>query len=254
MTVAEYRERFGLVRQSSLHGRGGFKKGHVAHNKKYDNPLLDVTCTICAKTFQMETRQYHHRLRKGKIRFACSPECKRKLQSITIREIRSTGTSRAKTIAQNNKRWSDPAERRHQRDLILAHPPEWFQANLAKARQFVGPTKPERWLIDFFARHRLPFQYVGNGQLWIGMLNPDFAAIDSTKRLVEMFGCYHHGCQRCFPGSKVKGIPLHQRLSTFRKYGYDTLIIWQHELKDPAFELRLLAILTPEEVRPAVPS
>lgn len=46
-------------------------------------------------------------------------------------------------------------------------------------------------------------------------------------------------------GTKAYGIPLNQRLSTFKKYGYDTLIIWQHELAQPGFEQRLLGILTP---------
>lgn len=189
---------------------------------------------------------YHYHLDQGKTRFACSKECTRKLQSITIREIRSTPESRVKTVVQNNKRWSDPAERKHYGDLMRAKPAAWHAARMAKTLQHRGPTKPERWLIDFFARHKLPFEYVGDGQLSIGQLNPDFASTDSTKRLVELFGCYWHGCQRCFPGSKARGIPLNQRLTTFKKYGYDVLIVWQHELDEPGFEARLLAILKPE--------
>ena len=61
-----------------------------------------------------------------------------------------------------------------------------------------------------------------------------------------MFDCYWHGCQQCFPGSRSRGIPLGQRLSTFKKYGYDTLIVWQHEMAEPGFESRLLSILAPD--------
>ena len=221
------------------------KNNFIPANKKYDNPLTTVTCAICSKTFQVKTGQYHARLRKGKTRFACSPECKHKLQSITIKEVRSTPESRAKTVAQCNQRWSDPAERKHYGALMAAKSPAWHQARITKSRQHVGPTKPEQWLIDFLAHHKLPFKYVGNGQLWIGQLNPDFTSIDNSKRLIEVFGCYHHGCQRCFPGSKSRGIPLNQRLSTFKKYGYDMFIIWQHELSEPTFENKLLRILSP---------
>lgn len=221
--------------------------GIPPHNKKYDHPFTDIPCAICLKKFPIETDQYYRRIAKGKIRFACSAECKRKLQSITIKEIRSTDVSRAKTSEQMSDRWQDPKWSKHFGALMHAKPPEWHQARLAKALATcrAQPTKPERWLIDFFARHKLPFEYVGDGQLWIGQLNPDFASTDTTKRLVEMFGCYWHGCAKCFPGSNSHGIPLNQRLSTFKKYGYDTLVIWQHEMADPGFESRLLGILTP---------
>lgn len=63
----------------------------------------------------MEKRQYDHRIRQGKSRFACtSPEkgkrteCCKKLQAITISEVRSTQESKEKTALQAKKQWSDP--------------------------------------------------------------------------------------------------------------------------------------------------
>ena len=235
LSIAQYRKQFDIPVQSN-HGRGG-PSGCVPHNKKYETLHHDISCHICSKSFQILTTWYHNRLRKGKDRFACSMECKKKLQAITIKEVRSTLESRAKTVAQLNQRWSDPAERARYGAIIKAKPLEWHQRRLAKTLStcLKSPTKPEQQVIDAIKQHGLPFKYVGDGQLWIGRLNPDFVATDGSRRVVDMHGCYWHGCQRCFPGSKAKGIPFNQRLSTYRKHGYIPTVIWQHELKNPSF-------------------
>ena len=205
----------------------------VIIGKKYDSLEISISCHICDKNFLVETKWYHYRLRKGKNRFACSKKCRSKLKSITIKEVRSTNESRAKTVRQLNRRWSDPEERRRYGAIIKSKPLEWHQRRLAATLRSTlsQPTKPERIFMDIIKRDNLPFKYVGNGKLWIGKLNPDFVATDGSKRLVEVFGCYWHGCWRCFPGSKSKGIPLNQRLTTFKKHGYTTKIVWEHELK-----------------------
>lgn len=229
LTVSQYRKKFNIPSQST-HGRGG-PFGCTPHNKKYANKFTRVPCHICKRIFQVATDWYHLRLRKGKNRFACSRKCTNKLQSLTIKEVRSTDESRAKTIRQLKRRWSDPAERRHYGAIMKSKPPEWHRHRIANSLKFKLPTKPERIFMDIIKRDRLPFRYVGNGKLWIGKLNPDFVSTDGSKRLVEVFGCFWHNCKRCFPNSKFKIIPLKQRLTTFKKHGYTTKIVWEHELK-----------------------
>ena len=88
------------------------------------------------------------------------------------------------------------------------------------------PNKPEKLLNEL-----LPNQYsfVGNGKLMIGKFCPDFVNRDNNK-IIELFGCYWHKCQKCGFG---KGRPVDAgRLKEYKKAGYQTLIIWEHELKN----------------------
>jgi G:T-mismatch repair DNA endonuclease (very short patch repair protein) len=109
-------------------------------------------------------------------------------------------------------------------------PAAWHSARMAATLKTClsgKMTKPEIRLAEKLGD---AYAFVGDGSLMIGGLNPDFAS-KTGSRLVEMFGCYWHGCQKCFPGSKSHGIPLKQRLSTFKKHGYLCEIIWEHELE-----------------------
>jgi G:T-mismatch repair DNA endonuclease (very short patch repair protein) len=54
-----------------------------------------------------------------------------------------------------------------------------------------------------------------------------------------MFGCYWHGCKACYPKTKKKN---NEKIiiEHFKKYGFECLVIWEHELKDiKAVSLRL---------------
>jgi len=88
--------------------------------------------------------------------------------------------------------------------------------------------KIEKLLQAFLDRH-FPNQwkFVGDNQHRIGSRRPDFMHT-SRHLLIELFGDYWHG-------KSMTGVPelLHEwdRVSTFRNSGYETLIIWEHELE-----------------------
>ena len=63
------------------------------------------------------------------------------------------------------------------------------------------------------------FRYVGDGQLIIGGKCPDYW--DGDHKLIEHYGDYYY-----------KGQDPQDRIDYFAKFGYETLIIWEHELKD----------------------
>ena len=92
------------------------------------------------------------------------------------------------------------------------------------------PNGAERILIDFL--RGFPFKYVGDGSLIIDGLNPDFINIDGKKQIIELFG---HGFHDSRHKLKKGKIPLRQteegRKDAFRQFGFDTLIIWDTELK-----------------------
>lgn len=92
------------------------------------------------------------------------------------------------------------------------------------------PTLPERVLIELINKN-FPntFKYVGDGKVMIDRFNPDFIS-EELKCIIEVFGDYWHN----LPKSKIKD---NERLKTYEKYGYKTLIIWGHELvKDTRYK------------------
>jgi hypothetical protein len=69
------------------------------------------------------------------------------------------------------------------------------------------------------------WEFVGNKKLKIGGRNPDF--INRNRNLLcEHFGVYWHGVKARNDLEREEG-----RINHFRRYGYDTLVIWENELK-----------------------
>lgn len=86
----------------------------------------------------------------------------------------------------------------------------------------VQPNKKEKKL-DEILQTILPnhYRYVGDGQVILEGKNPDFINCNGQKKIIELFGTYWHETSE-----------ERYRKEHFSKYGYDTLIIWEHELKN----------------------
>lgn len=84
----------------------------------------------------------------------------------------------------------------------------------------VRPNKLERRL-DALLNKQFPrqFKYVGDGQLIIAGKCPDFW--NGDHKLLELYGNYWHEDKEA-----------EERVKLFKEFGYDTLIIWESELKD----------------------
>lgn len=100
-----------------------------------------------------------------------------------------------------------------------------------------SPTTPEIKFMNICEKYGLPYEYTGDGKVWIGGLNPDF--IDpENKRIIEIFGDYWHDPHR-------REIPFWStewgRKKTIGQYGYNVLVIWEHELEDEHPVLEKLA-------------
>ena len=79
----------------------------------------------------------------------------------------------------------------------------------AKLETILGSVSPGQW------------KFVGNGDVVIAGKCPDFININGQKKIIELFGDYWH-----------KGQKESDRAACFSPYGYDTLVIWERELKD----------------------
>lgn len=84
------------------------------------------------------------------------------------------------------------------------------------------PNKCER-LLDSVLNDLFPeeYRFVGDWQIVIGGKCPDFINTNGQKKLIELFGDYWH-----------RNDNPEDRIQKFAKYGFDTLVIWEKELKD----------------------
>ena len=91
------------------------------------------------------------------------------------------------------------------------------------------PNKPEKLMMRLIQENNLPFNYTGNGAIWFRgenhIFNPDFLS-KNPKYIIEVFGDYWHNLAKAKTKDK-------ERLETYAKYGYKTLVIWEHELRNP---------------------
>ena len=83
------------------------------------------------------------------------------------------------------------------------------------------PNIAEQKLITLIEENNLPFKYVGDGQFILGGKCPDFLNVNGKKQIIELFGAYWHPI-----------FDVAKRTEHFKQYGFQTLIIWEDELKD----------------------
>jgi transposase len=93
------------------------------------------------------------------------------------------------------------------------------------------PTHAEEILLRIIKKHHFPFKYVGDGQVIIGCLNPDFIHCDGQKKVIEVFGRVYHDPEVSFLHLDWKRQPF-GRIAYYAQFGYDCLILWDDELED----------------------
>jgi len=82
--------------------------------------------------------------------------------------------------------------------------------------------KDEKFLFNRWLE-KAGFEYVGDWSLWINRKNPDF--INKSKKLIVEYNSewWHRN---------ETNAQTRRRIDLFKSAGYDTLIIWEHELKN----------------------
>ncbi|HDZ13975.1 hypothetical protein LCGC14_0646700 [marine sediment metagenome] len=114
----------------------------------------------------------------------------------------------------------------HKRKISEAHKKLWQQPEYVKKKKKewgIKPTKPEMMLFDLLNElYPNEWKYTGDFSFMINGKNPDFVNCNGKKLIIEMFGDYWH-----------KGEDPKDRAKVFEPFGYETLVIWERELKDP---------------------
>ena len=106
--------------------------------------------------------------------------------------------------------------------------PEWVAKHIRA--QNIKPNKAELCLQTILDKYFLgEWKFVGDGQLIIGGKIPDFVNVNGRKQLIELFGNRWHNI-----------FEVAERTEHFRQYGFETIIIWDDELKDESRLVRRL--------------
>jgi len=86
----------------------------------------------------------------------------------------------------------------------------------------IRPTKPEiiiSQLLEVVCPNQ--YKYTGDGAIIIGGKCPDFTNVNGKKKVIELFGNYWH-----------KGENPQVKIDKYAEFGFDCLVIWEHELKN----------------------
>ena len=131
-------------------------------------------------------------------------------------------------ISKTRRRYTWTEARRAQaRQALLSRMSEMMQA------QKKSPSKPERKL-SYLLRHICPREFKYNGDCRLGVVIagqvPDFWNTNGQKKVIDLLGCYWHGCPLCFEGNGDAYVK--QRVARYYSCGIMPLIIWEHELRD----------------------
>lgn len=137
-------------------------------------------------------------------------DCGRKLHSYSAKRCISCAS---KIKSANN--WKNPKFRKKVIKILIKN-----QQKIIKIIHN-SPNLIEKKLMTLIPKN---FIFVGNGKIMIDRFNPDF--IDKkNKKIIELYGDYWHNLPNYIERDK-------RRLKSYKKYGYKTLVIWEHELKD----------------------
>jgi len=123
-----------------------------------------------------------------------------------------------KTIEARNRK--SKLMKRKWEDLSSAYHSESYLKKLSKSLN-LKPNKCEVKILNIL-NESFPgeWEYTGDYSFWINGKNPDFVNF-SRKLIIEHFGSFWH-----------KGDDPEERKSFFKKFGYETLVIWEYELSD----------------------
>lgn len=155
-------------------------------------------------------------------------------RSIALTGITRSKETRAKMGASkrgDNNPMKNPEHRAKQKEATnKAEVRERRIKSVLRANR-IKPNKGEKRLYDLL--QRLLFgEYQINVKAEVMILGgkcPDFVNVNGQKKIIEFNGDYWHGEERT-------GVPNEQheqeRIDYFARFGYQTLIVWEHELDD----------------------
>jgi len=182
---------------------------------------------------------FNQRMSDSRLGHFTSEETKEKIKTKTSENWKNPEFIEKQRIGVN-KCYEDPEYRKRQCAGVkkLWLDPEWAEKTIQhsnETNETIRPNKPEKKVLGILKTLESDIEYVGDGSYWVlgTGKNPDFVN-EEKKQIIEVFGCYWHGCKKHFP-DKSKQRQNVFRVNKFKKLGYSVLVVWECELKDSQF-------------------
>lgn len=94
------------------------------------------------------------------------------------------------------------------------------------------PTKPEARIIEILDNFSITeWKYVGNGEVKLGNLYPDFINVNGKKKLIEVFGRVYHDPAKRYGRELNLADREPYRKAIYASLGFDCLVLWDDEMK-----------------------
>ena len=225
----------------------GFKKGYLPRNKgkhSWKNKLIECTCG-CGQ--QLKERDSRGRIRKviqghnhNWLGRHHSKKTREKLRKANLGKHHSPETILKKSLSMRGEKnpFYGKKHSEETRKIISEHDKKLWQKEDYIKKQMrsrnVRPNKVEITL-NSLLQGNFPkeWKYTGDGSVIIGGLCPDWINCNGKKKIIELFGCFFHGCSIHNPNWKPPFKARENiRREVFSRYGFNTLIVWEHELEN----------------------
>lgn len=202
-------------------------------NPRYDNEVSERPCPHCGRLF----RPLPSQLRDDRGKF-CSRPCANSHGAIIVACFQCGWEFRVPLCrAKRNKHHfcSKQCAGLYNRGANnpffgKKHTTETVKMILSKIHS--RPNNAERKMIELL--RPFPFLFVGDGSVIIGGLNPDFININGKKQVIELFGeAFHEARSALWKGPLRPNQTEEGRRRTFARYGFDLLIVWESDLRNP---------------------
>ena len=216
---------------------------------RVDSKQKFCSCACANKFNSFQKWICEKRSRSAKKRWQDTEACRK--QSQTMKKVWEDSEYRKNHSQSTKEVWEDPEYKYRTREAMKkAHStPEakenhrqaakknWqdpeYREKVLKAvfgSSKTKPNKPEK-LLNNLLQKLLPneYKYVGDGEFILAGRCPDFINVNGQKKIIELFGDYWHS-------EEIQGVSkkqhVQERKDFFNRYGYETLIIWEHELEN----------------------
>jgi len=225
-------------REGLLNGRIKTRRGqkNSAESKEKDRQAhLGIPCSPRCRANLLEaakrpkTEEHKRKIALGNLGKTVSMETREKIRQAATIRMKGPG----------NPNWGKHESTETKALISQAMKQRWLiNRDLEIKRTALGrkarPTKLERKVMQLLYDNNLPFEYVGDGKVVLGGIIPDFINVNGKKEIIEALGCYWHGCQVCYPGSKSQKLGRPDvRGAIYHKFGFHMFPIWEHEMKEP---------------------
>lgn len=207
------------------------EKNRRASVAKWQNPEFRkktsraISIALKGKPKSEEHKKHLSQVLRGR---RCSPRTEFKRGEVPQETIKKAAEGRRRKFLEDQAYRTEVIERGTKEIRKVNSDPELTKMRMKALHK--RPSKPERKILNLIESSNLPFRYVGDGDLIIGKLNPDFVSLHNSK-VIEVFGRFYHDPEKSFFDVDWKR-QKEGRIAYFKQFGYDCLIIWDDELGD----------------------